>query len=66
MKADTYSQLVRYSGHIETPGTRFGSMLGHGFWAYLLSIGDVAIALMVLISGCGISLLMLYSAFGAF
>lgn len=37
----------------------------HGFYTYLCSFADVAIALSILISICSISLLMLYSALGA-
>ena len=35
-------------------------------YAYLLSIGDVAIALLIMMSVCSTSLLMLYAALGVF
>lgn len=45
---------------------RSKTIAGHAVIGYLMSIGDVVVALSIMIAICSLSLLSLYSALGAF
>lgn len=59
------TELRRPDGYAPDKWLAISNMTGHALVGYLMSIADVVLALGIMISISGISLLTLYSAVGA-
>lgn len=64
MKTYNKNQNVADFGHVAIVSAKAHAITPHGLYAYLASFADVAIALMILVSICSSSLLVLCTSLG--